>query len=129
PFREPISALKFFDHPATYFNFNNHVGFETPPDLWGELQVGLDVRGCPATTTPNPGRLLYSDHPYELDFSAKIPSGAAVERSRDRLFDVGEMATILLRNDLTSGDVAAGAGTQGRISQLVNTFAEMPSMP
>ena len=123
---EAIDTLKFSEFPSNYFNSGFHVGFETPPDLWGELQMGLDVGGCPAYTTPNTGRNLLADHPYELDFSAKIASGAAAWNSRDRMYDIGELDSILRRNDFASGDVVSGAGTQGRLSQLVDAFSDMP---
>ena len=98
---ELLSARKLFEYPANYFNSSSPLSaFQTPPDLWGEIKVGLDHRGQPSFSKPNMNRLLNQNHPYETNllkpvYGADFRSGNA----DDTLFTVAELERLLRFHD------------------------------
>ena len=98
-----FSAVKHFEYPQNFFNIrtglsSNLSAFQTPPDLFGELVVGLDHLGQAAYSrqAADPAdalnfRFLNRDHPYEKNLLN--PSAA------DSLYTLAELEGLLRFHD------------------------------
>ncbi len=86
-----LALAKIFQHPANFYNVNVHGGFESPPDLNGELTLALDHRGQPRFSVPNTNRNLTVNHAYEKDLLTR--------KASDQLFEISELEALLRYND------------------------------
>lgn len=108
---DPLAYIRFFEFPDNYSDFvtaTNRRSFQTPPDLRGELAMGVDHRGQPAYEVSN--ITTRAESPYEVDLSAtasrgmlargvKGPPNPAVVYASDAPFSPAELERLLRTND------------------------------
>lgn len=84
-----MTPIRFFEYPANYFSGTGGA-FRSPPDLQGELRMGLNMLGQPQFEQSVLGVL---DMPFEFDLSLEPPTG-------DKRFTAAEFERVLRRYDL-----------------------------
>ena len=92
-----FASVKLFEFPTNYFTGSTGKAYMSPPDIFGELSVGLDHRGQPTYDTPAISRAnLLWDSPYEFDVTS-------LQRGRaDNPYTVAELERVLRFNDATA---------------------------
>jgi hypothetical protein len=95
---DAMAVVRFFDHPANYFSGNGRV-FRSPPDLQGELRMGLNASGQPVFEQYALG---IADSPYEFDMTNDRPGFDSLTASRtlDAPFTAAELEGVLRRHDV-----------------------------
>lgn len=94
PGQDALTLTRLFNYPPNYFSGSGWV-FRSPPDLQGELRMGLNAAGQPVYENYAIGMV---DSPYEFNVSLDRPG----DRSFDAPFTPAELERLLRQNDLDS---------------------------
>ncbi|MCA9122872.1 MAG: hypothetical protein H6822_27410 [Planctomycetaceae bacterium] len=116
---DTLASRKFYDIAADFTDntTTNIRGFQTVPDLRGELAVGLNHAGQPRWDQPkSSGSDVRADGPYDLNLATNGPVGVNAAGSADTPFSPAELERILRINDVDAGLLP------DRLAQLFSVF-------
>ncbi|MDA1055707.1 MAG: hypothetical protein O3C40_35375 [Planctomycetota bacterium] len=103
---DTLAARKFYDIAADFSDntTTNLRGFQTIPDLRGELAVGLNQAGQPRWDQSRwSGSDFRDNNPYEVNLATNGPSGVNAAGASDAPFTPAELERILRINDVDAG--------------------------